>query len=89
MDTIELFRSLVVSLAIGLPIGLERSSKARAEHESVRAAGLRTNALSRLLGGVWGGSVRGLGRGQMAPAINSGAAVLEGGGQPGMSRLYG
>jgi len=50
----EIFRRLAVSLAIGLLIGLERGWRAREESEGERAAGLRTHALSGLLGGVAG-----------------------------------
>lgn len=54
MDTLDLFQRLALALAIGLIIGLERGWKTRAEPEGQRAAGLRTNALAGLLGGVWG-----------------------------------
>jgi len=43
---------LAVALAIGLLIGLERGWSARDENEGERAAGLRTHAISGLLGGV-------------------------------------
>ncbi len=54
MDTFELVGRLAVALAIGLVIGIERGWKQRAEAEGERAAGLRTHALSGLLGGIWG-----------------------------------
>lgn len=54
MDNIELFQRLSVALAIGLLIGLERGWRERAEPEGERTAGLRTLALSGLLGGIWG-----------------------------------
>jgi uncharacterized membrane protein (DUF4010 family) len=54
METIELFYRMSVALAIGLLIGLERGWQAREDEEGERAAGLRTHALSALLGGVWG-----------------------------------
>lgn len=54
MDTLALFERLSVALAIGLIIGLERGWKAREEAEGERTAGLRTHALSGLLGGTWG-----------------------------------
>ncbi|MCB1549525.1 MAG: DUF4010 domain-containing protein [Hyphomicrobiaceae bacterium] len=54
MTTIEIFQRLSIALAIGLLIGLERGWRARVEKEGERAAGLRTFALSSLLGGVWG-----------------------------------
>ena len=43
---------LAIALAIGLLIGLERGWSARDEQEGERAAGLRTHAISGLLGGV-------------------------------------
>ena len=54
MDTFELVGRLAVALAIGLVIGIERGWKQRGEAEGERAAGLRTLALSGLLGGIWG-----------------------------------
>ncbi len=54
METIELIERLAVALAIGLVIGIERGWKQREEPEGDRAAGLRTHALSGLLGGIWG-----------------------------------
>lgn len=54
MDTIQLIERLAVALAIGLVIGIERGWKQREEAEGERAAGLRTHALSGLLGGIWG-----------------------------------
>jgi uncharacterized membrane protein (DUF4010 family) len=54
MDTFQLVQRLAVALAIGLIIGIERGWKQREEPEGERAAGLRTLALSGLLGGIWG-----------------------------------
>lgn len=54
MDTFELFQRMSVALAVGLLIGLERGWKSRSERDGERAAGLRTFALTGLLGGVWG-----------------------------------
>ncbi len=54
MDTFELIERLAVALAIGLVIGIERGWKQREEAEGDRTAGLRTHALSGLLGGIWG-----------------------------------
>ena len=45
---------LAIALAIGLLIGLERGWSSREEKEGGRAAGIRTHALSGLLGGVSG-----------------------------------
>jgi uncharacterized membrane protein (DUF4010 family) len=61
MDTYQLIQRLAVALAIGLIIGIERGWKQRAEPEGERAAGLRTLALSGLLGGVWGALALGAG----------------------------
>jgi len=52
MEQDELFRRLAVALAIGLLIGLERGWQAREEAEGERTAGLRTYALTGLLGGT-------------------------------------
>ena len=52
MDQDDLFRRLAVALAIGLLIGLERGWQFREEAEGERTAGLRTYALTGLLGGV-------------------------------------
>jgi len=54
MDQEELFRRLVVALAIGLLIGLERGWQTRQESDHQRTAGLRTFALTGLLGGICG-----------------------------------
>jgi uncharacterized membrane protein (DUF4010 family) len=54
MDTPDLFFRLCVALAIGLLIGVERGWKTREEAEGERATGLRTLALTGLLGGVMG-----------------------------------
>ncbi|HYD15884.1 MAG TPA: DUF4010 domain-containing protein [Hyphomicrobium sp.] len=54
MDQEELFRRLAVALAIGLLIGLERGWQTRDEHDHQRTAGLRTFALTGLLGGICG-----------------------------------
>ncbi|MEF3366446.1 DUF4010 domain-containing protein [Methylocystis sp. 9N] len=58
MDTVDLIQRLSVALAIGLLIGLERGWSAREEAEGERAAGLRTNGLAALLGGVWAAIVQ-------------------------------
>src|SRR5690242_21834415 len=54
MDQEELFRRLAVALAIGLLIGLERGWQTREETDHQRTAGLRTFALTGLLGGMCG-----------------------------------
>lgn len=47
-----MFRRLAVALAIGLLIGLERGWQTRDETDHKRTAGLRTHALTGLLGGI-------------------------------------
>ncbi len=70
MDTFELIERLAVALAIGLVIGIERGWKQREEPEGDRAAGLRTHALSGLLGGIWGALAHaGTGAGLLALAL--------------------
>ena len=54
MEQEELFRRLAVALAIGLLIGLERGWRTRDETDATRTAGLRTFALTGLLGGISG-----------------------------------
>src|SRR5215468_6655848 len=52
MDPDELISRLGVALGIGLMIGLERGWRRRGATPGTRAAGIRTFALSGLLGGV-------------------------------------
>ena len=52
MNEVEIFRRLAVALAIGLLIGLERGWQTRDESDRERTAGLRTYALTGLLGGM-------------------------------------
>lgn len=54
MTEFELLHRLGAALAMGLLIGLERGWRQRDEEEGQRTAGLRTYALSGLLGGVAG-----------------------------------
>lgn len=58
LSAAELIQRLSIALAIGLLIGLERGWTSRGEAEGERAAGLRTNGLAGLLGGVWGAIVQ-------------------------------
>lgn len=53
MIAVEQIERLAVALAIGLLIGLERGWQARKEGEGERTAGVRTFALSSVLGGLW------------------------------------
>lgn len=52
MSEAEILRRLAVALAIGLLIGLERGWQTREESDRERTAGLRTFALTGLLGGI-------------------------------------
>ena len=54
MDVFDLFQRLGLALAIGFLIGVERGWHERSEAEGSRTAGLRTFALSGLLGGIAG-----------------------------------
>ncbi|WP_439814363.1 MgtC/SapB family protein [Zavarzinia sp. CC-PAN008] len=67
---------LAVALAIGLLVGLERGWQARADQDGDRAAGLRTFALSGLLGGVLGALVPAAGALPLAAGFLAFAAVF-------------
>ena len=54
MDVFDLFQRLGLALAIGFLIGVERGWRERGVAEGSRTAGLRTFALSGLLGGIAG-----------------------------------
>lgn len=54
MPEIEIFLRLGLALAIGLLLGLERGWHGRTEDEGDRIAGIRTFALTGMLGGVSG-----------------------------------
>lgn len=54
MDTFELFQRFSVALAIGMLIGLERGWQDREDAEGRRTMGLRTFAISAVLGATWG-----------------------------------
>ncbi len=54
MEELEIFRRLGLALAIGLLLGFERGWQARSEPEGARVAGIRSFALTGLLGGFWG-----------------------------------
>jgi uncharacterized membrane protein (DUF4010 family) len=75
VDTFELFQRLSVALAVGLLIGLERGWRERKEGEGGRTAGLRTFALSGLLGGVWAAIAKAAGDGGGAIALGLAFAV--------------
>lgn len=69
MSETELFHRMGVALAIGLLIGLERGWKMREAGEGERAAGLRTFALTGLLGGVSGALAAAASPLLLAPAL--------------------
>jgi uncharacterized membrane protein (DUF4010 family) len=69
MDTEELLSRFAIALGIGLLIGLERGWRSRAEAPGSRTAGVRTFAISALLGGIVG-----------ALALAAGGAATAGGG---------
>jgi uncharacterized membrane protein (DUF4010 family) len=55
MDFYELMSRFGVALGVGLLIGLERGWRLREEQAGTRTAGIRTFAISGLLGGIAGG----------------------------------
>jgi uncharacterized membrane protein (DUF4010 family) len=61
MEFRELISRLALALGIGLLLGLERGWRAREERPGGRAAGIRTFALSSMLGGVIGSIGQALG----------------------------
>src|SRR5688572_29725946 len=69
MDLQDLLARLAVALGIGLLVGLERGWRMREEASGSRTAGIRTFAISGMLGGILG-----------ALAIASGGAASAGGG---------
>ncbi|MCB8840164.1 DUF4010 domain-containing protein [Aurantimonas sp. VKM B-3413] len=60
MNDLDLLSRLAVSLSIGLLVGLERGWQTREEEPHLRAAGLRTFALTGLLGGICGAAAAAL-----------------------------
>jgi uncharacterized membrane protein (DUF4010 family) len=52
MDLLDLISRLALALGIGLLIGLERGWRTRGARPGSRAAGIRTFAISGLLGGI-------------------------------------
>lgn len=53
MDQVILFERLGVALGVGILVGLERGWSARERAEGSRVAGIRTFAITGLLGGLW------------------------------------
>jgi uncharacterized membrane protein (DUF4010 family) len=75
MDVEDLLSRLALALGIGLLIGLERAWRQRTATAGQRAAGIRTFALSGLLGGVFGAIADGLGEGAGGVALGLGFAT--------------
>jgi uncharacterized membrane protein (DUF4010 family) len=65
----ELLSRFAVALGIGLLIGLERGWRRREEKPGRRAAGIRTFAISALLGGLVGALAREAGAGSVGGAL--------------------
>jgi uncharacterized membrane protein (DUF4010 family) len=53
LDQFDLFQRFAVALAIGVLIGVERGWEERSVREGSRVAGIRTFAITSLLGGLW------------------------------------
>lgn len=69
MDLEQLLSRLAVALGIGLLIGLERGWKTREATPGSRAAGIRTFALSGLLGGIAGALAKATGTAEGAGLV--------------------
>jgi hypothetical protein len=82
MDLYESISRLAVALGIGLLIGLERGWRRRGARPGSRAAGIRTFAISGLLGGVTAALAQALPKQELG-----GAASLAGGVVLGVRRL--
>ena len=76
MDFNELISRLALALGIGLLFGLERGWRAREERPGGRAAGIRTFAISGVLGGVIGAIGQSLGGVAGGIAIGLGLACF-------------
>jgi uncharacterized membrane protein (DUF4010 family) len=76
MDALELGQRLVVALALGFLIGFERGWHEREAREGTRVAGIRTFAITGLLGGLWALLSEDLGDIVLAAAFVAYAAVL-------------
>jgi uncharacterized membrane protein (DUF4010 family) len=74
MDLQDLISRLAVALGIGLLIGLERAWRRRRARPGSRAAGIRTFAISGLLGGM----VAALAQALSAPAAGAGTSLAGG-----------
>ena len=74
MDSQDLISRLAVALGIGLLIGLERGWRRRQARPGSRAAGIRTFAISGLLGGM----VAALAQALSAPSVGAGTSLAGG-----------
>ncbi len=74
MDLQDLISRLAVALGIGLLIGLERGWRRRQARPGSRAAGIRTFAISGLLGGM----VAALAQALSAPSVGAGTSLAGG-----------
>ena len=72
MDVPDVFSRVALSLGIGLLIGLERGWRAREAEPGSRAAGIRTFAISGLLGGITGATAMAAGG---AASVGSGTVL--------------
>jgi uncharacterized membrane protein (DUF4010 family) len=75
MDTEELISRLAVALGIGLVIGLERGWRSRRASAGSRTAGIRTFAVSGILGGVTGALAQALSGPESAGNLGAGIVL--------------
>jgi uncharacterized membrane protein (DUF4010 family) len=75
MDLYELISRLAVALGIGLLIGLERGWRGRGARPGSRAAGIRTFAISGLLGGVIAALAQALPKQESGDALAGGVVL--------------
>src|SRR5262245_45919776 len=78
MDFTDLISRLAVALGIGLVIGLERGWRKREAKPGGRTAGIRTFAISGLLGGVVALLAQSMSAGEAGNAANLGGAIVLG-----------
>jgi hypothetical protein len=78
MDPFDLISRLAVALGIGLMIGLERGWRTRQARPGTRAAGIRTFAISGLLGGIVAALAQALPKQDLAGDQNLAGGILLG-----------
>jgi len=76
MDITDLISRLAVALGIGLVIGLERGWRQRETRSGGRTAGIRTFAISGLLGGVVALLAQGMSTGEPGGAANLAGGIV-------------